>query len=726
MSARFALHLAASTGKLDAIDLYLRDNSEKVNSRDLNGRTPMYVSLINGQFEALDLLLKRGGDINIPDEDGNTMLHVASVDQDKDVIEYLIEGGSDTESKNKNGSTPLHLASLKNAFLSVDILLENGAKINNIGKDGNTPLIDAVISGKQNNVRFLLERGADTEIKTMGGFTALQWSVMVEDVSVMRLLLKSGSDVLSTDDKGHTSLHRASSTGNTEYAKILMENGADVNAKGKTGKTPKDFAKTEKMIKTLSKKNIDILKMEGFDAIMQDDITVLEYLQDDPRNIVIIDGETVHLLNVRNMANYIEDAIVFPCKQVGNISPENVETDFELYNMRTAGVIMPGYITASTVRDAITDAVRSNQRVYTVSGKIRSTPAIVNQKVFEGRSGMVSANHCQAGADGIIRDIIPIMNVSGVPTFESLGDEFTETSMSIVINAYIIVKGSLSSPSNVSSLKSKIISDAEELMRDPRSDFYSSRVSESRLFIDNLEHMKVLNDLISIFRPSINAIDITVSGIEDFSFIRNITGLKRFSSGASLNTWSAIQNLRSHQSETLESLNLPVNRPILSTGGFPYLKSLVMRGFDEYDGVFEFIRGIGSLEKLTLISRDYSKSLDVLSTLNLVKLTLSLNGFNGDISPVSNNVSLVELDMYLPNFTGSLSSLSILEDLVKLNVTTNSEVDIDMSGMVNLTSQNVDMRFNDGDCLSDCSDSDDDDEDDEDEEDDDTISPYLI
>lgn len=683
MPSTFSLHFAAETGQLAAIDLYVRNQGADINEKNLNGHTPMYISMIEGQFEALELLLQLGADINSTQGDGSTALHWASLLNDEELVEYLIDNGANIESKDKNGLTPLQLATSKNLTSSVNTLLKNGANINTRDNDGHTPLIQAVLDGNTRTIKFLLGKGAKTEIKTKGGFTPLHWSILVDDTRVMRVLLENGSNIEATDDNGHTVLHRASSTNKTRHARILVENGSNVDAKGKTGKTPMDFSKTDEMIKILSKKNLNVLTMKGFDAIMQDDITVLEYLQDDPRNIVIIDGETVHLLNVRNMSNYIEDAIVFPCRQVGNISPENVETDLELYNMRTAGVIMPGYVTASTVRDAMTESVRSNKRVYTVSDTIRTTPAIVNQKVFEGRSGMVSANHCQSGADGIIRDILPINNVVGVPLFESIGDEFTEKSMSMIINAYIIVMESDKSSDNASYLKAKIISDAKELLSDSRSNAFKSRITDSRLVIEDAEHMTILKDLLTIFVPSITTIEIRGDGIEDFSFLGNVFGLKHFASSAKLNTWSAIQHLRTHHFETLESISIPVSRPILTAGGFPALRSLLLRDFDENDGVFDFIRGM-DLENLTLVSRDYNKSLDVLSTLNLNRLHLSISNFDGRIDPVSNNVSLVELDLYLPSYTGSVSSLSILEDMVDMRITIASDDEVDTSQMPNL------------------------------------------
>ncbi len=683
MTSKSPLHFAAETGELGAIDVYLR-NGDDIDSKDENGHTALYLSFTEYQFEAFELLLERGADINSTTNRGETVLHWASLFHDEDLIEYLISNDANIEAKNNNGQTPLQLATDKNIIKSVELLLENGANINSKDNDGNTSLVRSVLERNTKTMKFLIGKGASLETKSKGGFTPLHWSVLIDDTRVMRTLLENGSNIDSIDDNGHTALHRAASLNKTRAARILMENGADSNKKGKTGHTPKEFAKTEAMKQILSEKAIDVLKMSGFDAVMQDDITVLEFLQDDARNIVIVDGKKIHLVNVRNIENYMEEAIVFACREVGHFAPSNVETDIELYNARKSGVIISGYLTASSVREATREAVRSNKRIYTLSETIREIPAIVNQMVFQGRSDMVSADHCQEGAGGIVRDLVNL-NRDGIPFFQSLGDEFTETSVSLIINAYIIVKNSDKSSTNASDIKTKIMSDAEGILQSTGSNSFRNRIIESKLVIEEAEHLPILTNLLSIFVPTIKTIDIRFSDIEDFSFLQNLTGLKEFSSAApSLNTWSAIHHLQNHHSETLEALAVPVSRPILTVGGFKVLKSVLLRDFDDNDGALEFIRGMSTLENLTLVSDYYDKSISILSTLDLRRLTISLPRFNGNIEPISNNVSLIELDLDLPSYTSTLTHLSILEDLVHLSVDIDSEFDLDTSEMKKL------------------------------------------
>ena len=566
------------------------------------------------------------------------------------------------------------------------LLLEKGAEIEAKDNDGNTPLHSASIREHLEVVKLLLEKGADVNAKSNAGQTPLHSASMDEYTEVMKLLLERGSDVNAKDHDGRTPLHEASRHGHPEAMKLFLEKGVDVNAKDNDGKTAKDLVtpgrNRDEMIALLEEyENPDVMKMTGFDPVMHDDVTVLDYLKNDPRNIVIKDGDSIHLVNTRDMSNHMEDAIVFACRNIGFVGASNVETDTELYNIRKAGVILSGYITTSTVRKAIGEAVRRNKRVYELSETLRTIPAIVSQKVFERRSGFVSANHCQAGADGIVRDLVKL-DVEGIPVFENIGDEFTETGVSVMVNAYVIVKNSTSTASNLSSIKSKIIRDTEAILESPSAESYTSRIEESKLVIENASDVPVLANLMSMFIPEIETIEIRVNGITDFSFLLDVRGLTTFSSIAKLNTWSAIHHLKS-QSDTLSSLSIPVDKEISNSGNeFSNLTSLSLRNFENSDGVFEFISGLGGLENLTLISEEYSGGLTGLSVFGKMdRLSLSLSKFEGDISPIGELSTLTDLDLHLPVFTSSMDSLSVLKKLTSLKVVTGAEFDVDIRGM---------------------------------------------
>ena len=59
------------------------------------------------------MLIKRGGEPNIPNKTGDTALHVAVRVQDAKIILAVLEAGADVTVSNGVGDTPLHVAAQK-------------------------------------------------------------------------------------------------------------------------------------------------------------------------------------------------------------------------------------------------------------------------------------------------------------------------------------------------------------------------------------------------------------------------------------------------------------------------------------------------------------------------------------------------------------------------------------------------------------------------------------
>ena len=76
----------------------------------------LYTLLIhrcNLKYQAVELLLDHGADINLKDASGNAPIHLAcraGAAFEKDIFEKLLKRGADLSSRNKNGDTPIHLA----------------------------------------------------------------------------------------------------------------------------------------------------------------------------------------------------------------------------------------------------------------------------------------------------------------------------------------------------------------------------------------------------------------------------------------------------------------------------------------------------------------------------------------------------------------------------------------------------------------------------------------
>ena len=99
------LFSATRSGDLEAIKKHL-DNGSDVHKRDSLKLTPVHWAAINGQTNALKLLIEKGGDINVK-MDGMTPLHMASHLGRHETVGFLVNHGADVNVEDKEKQTAL-------------------------------------------------------------------------------------------------------------------------------------------------------------------------------------------------------------------------------------------------------------------------------------------------------------------------------------------------------------------------------------------------------------------------------------------------------------------------------------------------------------------------------------------------------------------------------------------------------------------------------------------
>jgi ankyrin repeat protein len=145
--------------------------------------------------EVVKLLLEKGAKIEAKDSEGRTALFIAANRGNTDVVKLLLEKGANIDVKNTvTGETALHMAAVRGNVEIVMLLLEKGGA-NIEAKDiwGNTPLIRAALDGQTEVVKLLLERGANTKVKNNDGQTALTAATSKGKTGVVQLLEGRGS-----------------------------------------------------------------------------------------------------------------------------------------------------------------------------------------------------------------------------------------------------------------------------------------------------------------------------------------------------------------------------------------------------------------------------------------------------------------------------------------------------------------------------------------------------
>ncbi|WP_341815515.1 ankyrin repeat domain-containing protein [Wolbachia endosymbiont (group B) of Idaea biselata] len=180
--------------------------------------TLLMIAAENGHTNIVEILLKKGADVNKKDSYGPTALHLAAKNGHTNIVEILVEKGADVNVRDHHANTVLYLATNNGHEGIVEILLEKGANVNGKSSFGVVPLHLAAKNGNENVVNALITEGANVNEKNMNGLTAL---------------------------------HLAASSGCESVVKVLLQAEANVNAVDKNGKTPVDYAKSKNVIKAL-------------------------------------------------------------------------------------------------------------------------------------------------------------------------------------------------------------------------------------------------------------------------------------------------------------------------------------------------------------------------------------------------------------------------------------------------------------------------------------------
>ena len=111
---------------------------------DLNtrwrGMTPLYNACRSGWGDVVELMIKKGADVDAESYGETPLLKVAGRKvNDVNLARILIKNGADVDAEDANGNTPLYLAILNKNSAMIKLLLDNGADMYVKNKRGDTP-----------------------------------------------------------------------------------------------------------------------------------------------------------------------------------------------------------------------------------------------------------------------------------------------------------------------------------------------------------------------------------------------------------------------------------------------------------------------------------------------------------------------------------------------------------------------------------------------------------
>ncbi|AZL89624.1 ankyrin repeat protein [Megavirus baoshan] len=165
---------------------------------------PIYLSVV-------ELLLKRGADINAVDMYGNSALILACNQKDVELAKLLIHSGIDVNIKSNCNMTALISAAYysghDNNIDLIKLLLEHGADVNVINIYGRTAL-DAACDYKNKcdnlqTIKLLLDHWCDVNIKNENDYNALMIACQYPNsLNTIKLLIDYWSDLCTCGING--------------------------------------------------------------------------------------------------------------------------------------------------------------------------------------------------------------------------------------------------------------------------------------------------------------------------------------------------------------------------------------------------------------------------------------------------------------------------------------------------------------------------------------------
>ena len=182
-----------------------------VDSRNATGITPLMNAAMNGNVQAVKLLIEKGADPSLKDNSGLNSLHFAAIGGDTDIISLIHTRMPDIESLNGEGETPLLVAAYNGKLHAVKWFLERGANATYEDKGGWNALHSAAYNGDAETIDYILTHVQAIESKTADGETPLIIAVRHQKPQGVKCLLEKGANPLAKDNEGQDSLYYSSS-----------------------------------------------------------------------------------------------------------------------------------------------------------------------------------------------------------------------------------------------------------------------------------------------------------------------------------------------------------------------------------------------------------------------------------------------------------------------------------------------------------------------------------
>ncbi|KAL3431403.1 ankyrin repeat-containing domain protein [Aspergillus tetrazonus] len=189
---RLPIHWAVAYNHLPIVELLVSTKDFDPDVEDGSCWTPLMIaaSLKNAEGDPiLELLLRKGADVNAKSITGQNALHFATSKANISTVRTLLENKCSARVKDKRGQLALHRAAAIGSTPIIQLLLKEGrSPVNATDNDGLTALHHAISEGHGDAALTLLKAGAEADKKDASGMLAID---MAPDKKVRNYILQA-------------------------------------------------------------------------------------------------------------------------------------------------------------------------------------------------------------------------------------------------------------------------------------------------------------------------------------------------------------------------------------------------------------------------------------------------------------------------------------------------------------------------------------------------------
>lgn len=296
-----ALFHAIRKSNIKSVELLVCD----IDLQNSNGETALIVASKDLDFGIVDLLIKKGANLNIQCSAGKTALLYAAQNGDNDFVELL--KNSDLNIQDEKGNTALMNAAINGFSRIVSKLLQYGADKHKENNAENSAEDMAIFSGNVYSQIYLNKNAVNN--KDANGNTLLIKACRERDEDLVFFLIDNGADLYLENNEGETALMALNNTDKSfMFADIISYNRLirDEDLTDKLQALKEKLMLEETLEDDFSMPSLNKIKL--FDALRRGDVEEFFTLIDkvDDVNYVIDDESLLEIASLRGQLKIVE------------------------------------------------------------------------------------------------------------------------------------------------------------------------------------------------------------------------------------------------------------------------------------------------------------------------------------------------------------------------------------------------------------------------------------